>query len=470
MECPICTDKFNLSTRKPIECQYCKFAVCRDCVKRYITMDTRDPQCTSCKAVWDREVLETVMTKVFMTTDYRDHRKDILLERAKARMPEYQQKAHNELAARGIDQLCETLKGTVRELQDKIYELNEEIRRQMRDAVMLRTGRAAVERERAENKFVRGCPKEGCRGFLNQRYVCGICDTKCCSKCHVIKTEEHECNADDVATAELLKKDTKSCPKCSIPIFKIDGCDQMWCPECKTAFSWRTGQVETGRVHNPHYYEWMRQNGTLPREPGDVPEPVCNENVLPSSERMSAWLLNTATYEDRYHYNRSFKSRSNGSKMMHIHRVLTHIHHVNIRTYEREIAEYQRMDDIFVKYLLNELSDDDLKKELIQRERDTQKATAMLQVFQMLYAASVDVINQSVRNIKVYVQTDAIPVITQLNQIREFANSAFIRYKKIYDCTPPYITDDWEVASYNSKIRAQLKVASESLPLPMPTI
>jgi hypothetical protein len=128
------------------------------------------------------------------------------------------------------------------------------------------------------------------------------------------------------------------------------------------------------------------------------------------------------------------------------------------------------MDDIFVKYLLNELSDDDLKKELIQRERDTQKATAMLQVFQMLYAASVDVINQSVRNIKVYVQTDAIPVITQLNQIREFANSAFIRYKKIYDCTPPYITDDWEVASYNSKIRAQLKVASESLPLPMPTI
>jgi hypothetical protein len=46
----------------------------------------------------------------------------------------------------------------------------------------------------------------------------------------------------------------------------------MWCTQCHVAFSWRSGAVET-RVHNPHYYEWMRQQhgGVAPREALDAP-------------------------------------------------------------------------------------------------------------------------------------------------------------------------------------------------------
>ena len=46
----------------------------------------------------------------------------------------------------------------------------------------------------------------------------------------------------------------------------------MWCVKCHTAFSWRTGAIET-KIHNPHYYEWMRSksaNGEIPREEGDA--------------------------------------------------------------------------------------------------------------------------------------------------------------------------------------------------------
>ena len=70
-------------------------------------------------------------------------------------------------------------------------------------------------------------------------------------------------------TADLIKSTTKPCPKCGERISKIEGCDQMWCVTCHTAFSWRTGKIDTGRVHNPHFFEHVNENGQMIRNPGD---------------------------------------------------------------------------------------------------------------------------------------------------------------------------------------------------------
>ena len=43
----------------------------------------------------------------------------------------------------------------------------------------------------------------------------------------------------------------------AIPIFKISGCNQMFCTNCHVVFDWNTLKIDTGNVHNAHYFDWM---------------------------------------------------------------------------------------------------------------------------------------------------------------------------------------------------------------------
>jgi hypothetical protein len=122
--------------------------------------------------------------------------------------------------------------------------------------------------------YLQGCPQEECRGLINSNGRCEVCDHRICKKCRETLTKKHVCDPNTVATVKKLVSTTKNCPSCHTPIYRIEGCDQMFCTSCHTAFSWSTGRVETGVVHNPHYFEWQRSistNGEIPRTPGDDP-------------------------------------------------------------------------------------------------------------------------------------------------------------------------------------------------------
>jgi hypothetical protein len=88
----------------------------------------------------------------------------------------------------------------------------------------------------------------------------------------------HECNPDNLASAKLIDADTRGCPKCGARVYKISGCNQMFCTACNDcAFDWVTGRIETV-IHNPHYYEFQRQRngGQAPRVIGDI---LCGREV-----------------------------------------------------------------------------------------------------------------------------------------------------------------------------------------------
>jgi hypothetical protein len=142
----------------------------------------------------------------------------------------------------------------------------------------LQKARGVVQEKKTS--YICPCPENECKGFIDDiEYKCGICEKQVCKTCYIQAEDEHKCNPEVVETVKMLKKETKPCPKCRVPIFKIDGCDQIWCTSCHTAFSWRTGEVESGKIHNPHYYQWMRENGGLAREQGDVKVETCGQQV-----------------------------------------------------------------------------------------------------------------------------------------------------------------------------------------------
>jgi hypothetical protein len=133
------------------------------------------------------------------------------------------------------------------------------------------------ETEVKESKqFIRQCPVNECKGYLEKSLKCGLCDITACGACREVKEDNHKCDQGVVETIKLLSKDTKPCPKCGVMIMKIEGCDQMYCYPlsggCGTAFSWRSLNIARGLIHNPHYYEYQRiTKGSVDRQPGDVP-------------------------------------------------------------------------------------------------------------------------------------------------------------------------------------------------------
>ena len=130
---------------------------------------------------------------------------------------------------------------------------------------------------KAVANFVKKCPKNDCRGFLTSAWKCGICNDYFCADCHKQKAERnddsHVCDENEKATVMMLKKNTKPCPKCGMPIDRYTGCTQVWTPCCKIGFYWDTMKlVVNERIHSPEYYDYLRRtnNGDIPRERGDV--------------------------------------------------------------------------------------------------------------------------------------------------------------------------------------------------------
>src|SRR5690606_24088490 len=71
------------------------------------------------------------------------------------------------------------------------------------------------------------CPKENCKGVLNddegeKKVECKLCSSIVCRKCRSVtnsSSESHKCDPNLVANLKSIKNETKPCPKCFSPIF-----------------------------------------------------------------------------------------------------------------------------------------------------------------------------------------------------------------------------------------------------------
>ena len=283
-------------------------------------------------------------------------------------------------------------------------------------------------------EFIQRCPAENCRGYLSTAYKCGTCAKYTCNECLAVKGDSrdapHTCNEEAKASASLIRRETKPCPKCGVRIYKIDGCDQMFCTQetCHTAFSWRTGHVVTGVIHNPHYYEWLRtQNGgVVPREAGDIP---CGG--LPHYG-MFMRIMNIAAV-----------TAAERALLYSIHRCLNDMIHARLPEYPaRRPANTNR--DINIKYLMNEMSEEDWKKSLEQRETRFERKKELGQIMTTFAhvgsellralenagtAGSAALWNSSVKQ--------------QITDLRVYTNKSLAECGNRMNCAFPQIDDTW---------------------------
>jgi hypothetical protein len=449
MDCQICCETFNKQNHKKVECPFCDFIACRSCIQQYLLTSSNDAHCMGCKHTWNREFVDLSCTKIFRNKEYKLHRENILLQREKCLLPESQIHVARRREAREVQKLLEAAESEL----DRQRHYCEDLRTRV---VNLRNGYAPNDEAGPSEKkqFVRKCPVDDCKGFLTTRWKCEVCDNNICSKCNEIKKndgggeEQHECNPDSVKTVELLKKDTKPCPKCGTLHFKISGCNQMWCPSCHVAYNWNTGKIELGVIHNPHFYEFQQRGGAVGRNHGDIP---CGG--MPT-----VYEMNDAFGRQPYTYNRFTQPRSADPHVLihDIHRQLSHITNYELR--------YNFMEnnpnnlDLRVKFLMNELSEVDFKKIIQQREKKYEKMRDMRNILTMITDTGGDLMRQLVQETAQLTRggdaaKDRIQEkLTIFEELREYTNTVFHTIYKRYTNRTLYIDKRWSLNSYNGAV------------------
>ena len=185
-------------------------------------------------------------------------------------------------------------------------------------------------------------------------------------------------------------------------IHKIDGCAQMWCTECHTAFDWRSGRIETGRVHNPHYFEFKKRS----REHGDIPcggrptfaeleENEADTNILDLSYRL--------TFIDR-----------------------------------DLIYRYDGMGDddnlhLRVDYLLKNISVEDFKKELQKRDKHKSKLEDIRNIYSMFSDTCGDLLRQWMLD-----TSKTKDIMRTVHALADYSNKVITRIRNRYNSSTPH--------------------------------
>lgn len=385
-QCSICCENYNKSLRAPIICCHdsCQFKACKTCIRQYLLSTSKDAHCMNCNQAWSQKFIITNANRSFYDNSFKKHKKQLLLEQELSKMPETMEAAQNYLIEKEERKKIEEISKEIKAVKQTLKTLNEEQRKHYRKINELNRDPQSNE---AKRKFIMACPNNECRGYLSTQYKCEMCKLYTCPECLEIightKADPHICNQDSIKSAELIKKDTKPCPTCGIRIYKISGCDQMWCTECRVAFSWNTGRIDKGSIHNPHYYKYLQQtnNGEAPRNPNDV---LCG-GLIPYyvlRQRILRKLISSPT------------SKATSQLISDLHRCVNHITNNELPIARQKVRDLENNQKIRILYLNKEKSKEELADQVFRNYNGRKKYVEILHIYELLSVVGIETFNK----------------------------------------------------------------------------
>ncbi len=264
MECQICCNKYTSKLRRKYTCIECSESACTNCVFKHMLDNLGDFKCLFCST----QLLITDLRECLSASKYK----------------QLAEKEVEHLFQQEITLLDATK--TALDEEQRLIEMEIMIKWMRKDGMSdpqifhaLSVMGYMKERQNRHLSLVHMCPQ--CNELLRHskdapsaQYTCDKCKTEICGICIEKKETDHACDENVLETLNHIHTTCETCPKCHAVIEKESGgCDQMFCTKCNTTFSWTTHRIITkGEVHhNPHFYDWQREQKGNTRNPLDNP-------------------------------------------------------------------------------------------------------------------------------------------------------------------------------------------------------
>lgn len=449
--CSICVEKFNLTARKEVKCDNCNAEICMKCIKRFLAENVQEPNCMQCREVYTNTFMDTNISVTYRKNVLKNVRLEVLTGREKEFFPELMHRAHAYKEMRKLDV-------KYAEVQNKIIEINKIIadlvvkydvlEKMMREndngddfnverVKQLMKGQSDIYQARVKAKkqivkyqaeakkiyteriqhnhtYTSGgtiksshniqCTRTSCKGYMNSNYECGLCQVKICKDCQEeLSDEPHVCKQENIDSVKAIAQETKPCPTCKARVFKIEGCDQMFCVQCHTAFSWNSGMIERGRIHNPHYFEWLRNKRTnVLREIGDIP---CGG--LPDWKFIENKLTELDVFIPVLTY------------LNMVYKTTEFIQNKEIRKYPVVEGRDEALNTIAVDYMAEIVTEQLWRNTIFQIERKKEINTERRLILDMMLAVLIDIFRDIV---DINTKDDINDKLVEIEELRKYFN------------------------------------------------
>jgi hypothetical protein len=201
----------------------------------------------------------------------------------------------------------------------------------------------------------------------------------------------------------------------------LRNCNQMYCtPEyggCGTAFDWKTLKIET-KIHNPHYYEYMKKQGTLQREAGDI---ICGQEL-------------------DYNFYNNLAKKINPKKNQIIFDMIRMIQHARLVELRRFTPNARESNlDLRILYMRKKIPVESMKRDLQKREKDNGKKKEIFNVIQMFIQCVTDIFYRLYDNPKLIDN-----ILKEIHTLGMYTNECLKNISKSYKCTEYYFNQELE--------------------------